>query len=143
MEADVEKRLETLSVSLETLRGLSGSFERDMNMRIKERIEAVSVVFDRADSPVDRDRVSAQLGETAALLSLTNASIEIAGYSDTTGNEDTNRSVALLRINWVKDQLVALGIGLGRIKVNIVGAVPDANGHIIRQVRFSLIENGN
>ena len=125
------------------LDAMARSFQLSLAHNIKERIEALSIVFQRNAVLLDRAQAASKVAEVATLMALSDALVEIQGHGDTLGNLDLNDEVALARAEWVRDELIAAGIDPDRISVRSLGIEPDRDGRMLRQVRFRVSTRGS
>jgi OOP family OmpA-OmpF porin len=78
-----------------------------------------SMVFFAFDSAVLKDSALAELNDAANILSARNelVLIEVAGHTDSIGDEDYNQGLSERRAQSVADYLVSRGIARNRLQV--------------------------
>lgn len=71
-----------------------------------------SVKFKTGSSSVLEEGSDVQLANLAAILkAYPDAKIKIGGYTDKTGNEETNKKISQSRADFIKSKLADVGVG--------------------------------
>ena len=140
--------IESLAVSLQQSRGEVESLERDVSdldadivalntdlerMQRLARPEVVSLLqagiemdlLFRTDESVLADTTGIRLNELATTLAtMPDIQVQLDGFADERGDEGYNQQLSQQRVEFVRDQLVAAGIGPSRISVAAHGESP-------------------
>ena len=114
---------------------------------IDENVENLYVYFDFDVKTPERYSIPEIYDLKKLLDRFTDTRVELIGYADEIGSEDYNNRLSYERAKSVKELLVEFGIAPDRIDITSGGEVDnvDKNSeearHIVRQVKFKLIED--
>ncbi len=79
----------------------------------------------RTDEHVLTDSTGTRLGELARVLAgMPEIRIQLGGFADERGDESYNLELSRKRVDFVREQLIAAGIGPERISANAYGENP-------------------
>jgi OmpA-OmpF porin, OOP family len=118
----------------------------EIQLHINEILADKKIAFERRSSTVTEDSKSSIVKIADILKEYKNLKIEIAGHTDSRGENALNKKISQDRANSVKEVLISLGINADRLKAVGYGedfpiAKDDENGlsEINRRVDFNIL----
>lgn len=118
----------------------------EIQLHINEILADKKIAFERKSSTVTEDSKSSIVKIADILKVYKNLKVEIAGHTDSRGENALNKKISQDRANSVKDILVSLGVNADRLKAVGYGeefpiAKDDENGlsEINRRVDFNIL----
>jgi outer membrane protein OmpA-like peptidoglycan-associated protein len=129
IDASAEDTRVSLSAALD--RVSTGVVAKTQQQRLAAigQIEATRISFSIADRLSDVNEADMRIAEVAALARAYNFKLFVHGFSDATGNDQTNQEVSEVRASKIASMLVANGIDVSALTIVKRGAVSvDADG---------------
>jgi OmpA-OmpF porin, OOP family len=120
--------------------------KQELQVNINKLLSDKKITFERRSTTVTEDSYSTLTKISQILKDNQNIKIEIAGYTDSRGENALNKQISQKRANSVKDVLVSLGVSADRLTAVGYGeefplVKDDENGlsEINRRVEFNII----
>jgi OmpA-OmpF porin, OOP family len=120
--------------------------KQELQLNINKLLADKKITFERRSTSVTEDSYSTLTKISQILKDNQNIKVEIAGYTDSRGEDALNKQISQKRANSVKDILVSLGISAERLTAVGYGeefplVKDDENGlsEINRRVEFNII----
>ncbi|MDD2895084.1 MAG: OmpA family protein [Aliarcobacter sp.] len=118
----------------------------EIQLKINEILAVKKIAFERKSSTVTEDSKSSIVKIANILNEYKNLKVEIAGHTDSRGENALNKKISQDRANSVKEVLISLGVNADRLKAVGYGeefpiAKDDENGlsEINRRVDFNIL----
>lgn len=120
-------RVAALNTNIETLSLEIGRLQDTARPELVRLLQAgitMDLLF-RTDEHVLTDTTGGRLAELAGVLAdMPDVRIELSGFADERGDETYNFELSQQRVEFVRDQLMAVGISQERISANAFGEAP-------------------
>ncbi|RXJ85026.1 OmpA family protein [Arcobacter cloacae] len=118
----------------------------ELQLKINNLLQQRKITFERRSTELTTDSKSVVEDIAKILNEYTTFNVEVAGHTDSRGNDDLNKRISQDRANSVKKLLVSFGVDENRIKAVGYGeefpiAKDDENGlsEINRRVEFNIL----